>query len=198
MANQTSSDVAGTKRGYFMRWKKYLGALPFVIFLVLRFVVSLIEGFTETELRSVPKMVLLWGGIFSGLLSMFWMGSIFFKWNPIKKWKGAIVLKGILLLVSICISLGVMGAGMFFSAFEYETEYVIERNGIHMVASVDSFLQEIVDYYEYKNAVFRGAEQIGWEDYGNGGGDPFKEGREPDRWFFKDLNGNVVESGGKN
>ncbi|MDY5026336.1 MAG: hypothetical protein SPF19_07400 [Oliverpabstia sp.] len=90
-----------------------------------------------------------------------------------------------------------MGIGMLFSMFSYHPEYVVERNGIRMVASVNSYLQEMVYYYEYKNAVFRGSEQIGWEDYGNGGGDPFQQEQEPVRWFFEELDGNTVESGGK-
>lgn len=71
-----------------------------------------------------------------------------------------------------------MCVGIFISAFMYEPEYVIERDGIRMAANVNSFLQEMVYYYEYKNFLFRGAEQIGWEDYGNGGGDPFEQERK--------------------
>lgn len=67
-----------------------------------------------------------------------------------------------------------------------------------MVASVYSYLQEMVYYYEYKNIIFQGSEQIGWEDYGNEGGDPFEQGREPKRWFFENMDGNTIESGEKN
>lgn len=80
-----------------------------------------------------------------------------------------------------------MGIGMFISVFKYRPEHIEERNGVRMVASVNSFLQEMVYYYEYRNSLFRGAKEIGWEDYGNGGGNPIQQKREPERWFFEDM-----------
>ena len=54
------------------------------------------------------------------------------------------------------------------------------QNGVRMVASVNSFLQEQVYYYEYKNLIFRGSEELGYENYGNGGRDPLEdENRDP-------------------
>ncbi|MBT9617839.1 hypothetical protein [Mediterraneibacter faecis] len=56
-----------------------------------------------------------------------------------------------------------------------------------MVASVNSFLQEQVYYYEYKNLIFRGSEELGYENYGNGGRDPLEdENRDPRYKHFKE------------
>ena len=61
------------------------------------------------------------------------------------------------------------------------------QNGVRMVASVNSFLQEQVYYYEYKNLIFRGSEELGYENYGIGGRDPLEdENRDPRYKHFKE------------
>ena len=66
-----------------------------------------------------------------------------------------------------------------------------------MVARVNSFLDEQVDYYQYKNAFFYGKE-LGYEYYGSGGGDPLADTnvRIPKRWTLYDLDGNTITVGG--
>lgn len=114
------------------------------------------------------------------------------KWKKIKQFRCFAILKNVFVAIFIFLIIGTMCLGMFISAFRYEPEHIVERNGIRMVASVNSFLQEMVYYYEYKNVLFHGAKQIGWEDYGNGGGDPLVDGTEPNRWFFEGAEGNNV------
>ena len=180
-----------------MKWKKYWGVIPLGIYLVLQLSILTIGSLTESSLRSVPEMVLFWFGVLSGLTFIFWMGSMIFRWRHIRNFRGYSVLKIIFLMAFIFLLMGTMYFGMFVSTFRYEPEHIVERNGIRMVASVNSFLQKMVYYYEYKNLLFHGTEQIGWEDYGNGSGDPLERGEEPNRWYFEDLDGNMIEKGGE-
>lgn len=79
----------------------------------------------------------------------------------------------------------------------YEPEHVVERNGIRMVACVNSFLDTSVNYYEDKNILFHGSKSLGYEYYGSGCFDPFKKDeikRKPLQYDFYDLNGNLLES----
>ena len=48
-----------------------------------------------------------------------------------------------------------------------------------MVASVNSFLQVTVYYYKCKNLFVMGKERLIYEDYGNGGYDPFTRNPMP-------------------
>lgn len=194
MADGRFKGIIPTERGFFMnmKWKEYWGIIPFAIVLILQLSVSVIESLTESSLRSVPKMILFWFAILSALVLIFWAGSKPLKWEKIRQFGGFAILKRIFLVIFMFLIIGTICLGMFISAFRYEPEHVVERDGIRMVASVNSFLQEMVYYYEYKNVLFHGAKQIGWEDYGNGGGDPLEDGAEPNRWFFEDTDGNNV------
>lgn len=180
-----------------IKWKKYWGVIPMIIFLAVKMLVILIGGFTDSVLRIVPQMILSCFGVISIYILVFWLDRIFLWHNREHPSLGIRIARKVLSVIYCIMVVGTMGIGMLFSMFSYHPEYVVERNGIRMVASVNSYLQGMVYYYEYKNAVFRGSEQIGWEDYGNGGGDPFQQEQEPVRWFFKDLDGNTIESGGK-
>ena len=180
-----------------IKWKKYWGVIPMIIFLAVKMLVILIGGFTDSVLRIIPQMILSCFGVISIYILVFWLDRIFLWHNREHPSLGIRIARKVLSVIYCIMVVGTMGIGMLFSMFSYHPEYVVERNGIRMVASVNSYLQEMVYYYEYKNAVFRGSEQIGWEDYGNGGGDPFQQEQEPVRWFFKDLDGNTIESGGK-
>lgn len=191
----TDSRKASKQRGGLLinkKWTKYWGIIPFAFFLVLQLSVSVIESLTESSLRSVPKMILFWFAILSAFALVFWAGSNLLKWKKIKQFRCFAILKNVFVALFISLIIGTMCLGMFISAFLYEPEHIVERNGTRMVASVNSFLQEMVYYYEYKNVLFHGAKQIGWEDYGNGGGDPLVDGIEPNRWFFEGADENNV------
>ena len=47
-----------------------------------------------------------------------------------------------------------------------------------MVAVVNSFLQVTVGYHVYQNFLTMGKDIVIYEDYGNGGYDPFEKGRD--------------------
>ncbi|MCI8285490.1 MAG: hypothetical protein HFE90_09565 [Firmicutes bacterium] len=79
---------------------------------------------------------------------------------------------------------------MFIIEFTQKTENVLTRNEIKMVACGDSFSDERVYYYQYKNSFFYGKE-LGYEYYGSNG---FASGA-PVQWIFYDLDGNIIESG---
>lgn len=83
--------------------------------------------------------------------------------------------------------------------FSYDPEHIVTKYGIKMVASVHSFLDEQVEYYEYKNWFFYG-QNLGYEYYGSGGNDPLAQKPKPDpvRFTFYDLDGHVIESKGIN
>lgn len=172
--------------------EKNWGIIPFSIFLALQLSVFIIENLTRSSLRSVPTMIMFWFAILSALVLIFWAGSKLLKWKKIRQFRGFTILKSIFAAIFVFLVIGMMCFGMFVSAFRHEPEHVVERDGIRMVASVNSFLQEMAYYYEYKNVLFHGAKQIGWEDYGNGSGDPLEGGAEPNRWFFEDADGNNV------
>lgn len=163
-------------------WKKHWGVIPIAVFLLVKVMVVMIDEITNSVLRSIPQMVLSIFGVISVFILIFW-GGWFCLWRNRKhSFKGIQVVRILAGLVYCVMVLGTFVMGMFVGAFTYTPEHVVEKYGIKMVASVDSFLQERVYYYEYKNALFRGREQIGWEDYGNGGADPIEEGQEPIRW----------------
>ncbi|MBS6043951.1 MAG: hypothetical protein KIA08_14865 [Clostridium baratii] len=85
--------------------------------------------------------------------------------------------------------------GFIFYAFT-EPEHIVEKDGKKMVASVESFLQVRVGYYDYINPFIRGNRIRIYEDYGNGGYDPFEQ-REvliPKHYSYYDDNGNIIKS----
>lgn len=75
-------------------------------------------------------------------------------------------------------------------------QHFVYKNGNKMVASVNSFLQVTVDYYDYKNPFIMGNQLRISEDYGNGGYDPFKCDEMPSvkNYIYFDKNGNVTDS----
>lgn len=83
-------------------------------------------------------------------------------------------------------------------AFTYEPEHIVEKDDKKMVAYVNSFLQVQVNYYDYINQVVRGNKLKIYEDYGNGGYDPFEQREMPsvNRYIYYDDNGKVIKSNG--
>lgn len=164
--------------------KKYWGIIPILLFLIVRMLARLIGSLTDSVLRSIPQMILSWFGVMAIGILVFWIGKKLL-WKD--KDQVSIIMRILRIILSgiYCVMVILtIGIGIFFSVFRYRPEYVVERNGIRMVASVNSFLQEKVSYYEFKNIIFRGAEEVGWEDYGNGGSDPFQQGEEPINSYF--------------
>lgn len=86
---------------------------------------------------------------------------------------------------------------MSFSAAN-RPEYVVEKNGMEMIAVVDDTEGIEVTYYEAKEGNFRGKDIIGKEYYGEGAFDPFETEEEEvaESGIFYDLKGNVIEQWG--
>lgn len=167
--------------------KKYRLFLPFGIYLILQFLTLRVEKITFSVLRSIPQILLSWFGILSVLLLFLGLGKMFCEWGCKRQLRIFSIVKKIWYVLVGIFGVGVILIALFFSVFQYRPEHIVVRNGVRMVASVNSFLQETVYYYEYKNIFFRGSEIIDYEDYGNGGRDPLEdENREPVRQYFNE------------
>lgn len=94
----------------------------------------------------------------------------------------------IVLSISIYIFLG-----FILYAFTYP-EHIVEKDGKKMIASVDSFLEVRVEYYDYINPFIRGNKIRIEEDYGDGGYDPFDSREEitPKRITYFNNSGEVI------
>lgn len=172
------------------------GCVPMIFFLLCVVSVAIVQETTGDTLRIVPRNVLLCigGGSLSTLL--LW-GNIKCAAFCRRLGKSVFHIAQIIIRIfSIAIFLLSCFGILFVMAFTYQPEHVVTRNGIKMVASVHSFLDEYVYYYQYKNAFFYG-EELGYEYYGSGGGDPLTRIPKPDPvcWMFYDFSGNVIESG---
>lgn len=174
------------------------GCVPVIFFLICVASVVIVQETTGDTLRIVPRNVLMCIG--GGSLGIFLLwGNI--KYTAFSKRLGKSVFhiaEIIIKIFSISIFLIFVFGILFVMGYTHQPEHVVTRNGIKMVASVHSFLDECVYYYQYKNPFFYGKE-LGYEYYGNGGGDPLVRIPKPDpiRWTFYDLSGNIVESGFK-
>ena len=125
--------------------------------------------------------------ILSSLLLIWELSKSFFAWGRKRGMRLLSVIKKIWYGFVVVIGIVVILIGLFISIFTYTPEHIVVQNGVRMVASVNSFLQEQVYYYEYKNLIFRGSEELGYENYGNGGRDPLEdENRDPRYKHFKE------------
>lgn len=156
-------------------------------FLFLQLIIWGIEELTDSTLRSLPHIFLMWFGILSSLLLIWELSKSFFAWGRKRGMRLLSVIKKIWYGFVVVIGIVVILIGLFISIFTYTPEHIVVQNGVRMVASVNSFLQEQVYYYEYKNLIFQGSEELGYENYGNGGRDPLEdENRDPRYKHFKE------------
>ncbi len=63
---------------------------------------------------------------------------------------------------------------LFFGAFGYTPEHVVEKDGKKFVAYVSGFKRTYVNYYDYKNIFVVGNQKRIEEYYGKGGFDPIE------------------------
>lgn len=164
--------------------KKYWMLLPFLFCLFLQLMAWFIEGLTGSVLRSAPQMILYWLMFFSVMILILGASWMFFQREDKKELKIFSVVKVIWYSLLGVIGIAAMFIGFFFSAFTYIPEHVVVHNGVRKVACVHSFLKEKVYYYEYRGILFRGSKEIGYEYYGNGGGDPLEDDREPIQQYW--------------
>lgn len=169
---------------------KFGGVLPFIAIVFCGILVTAIEKVTDNTFRILPRNILICLGIISFGVLLLWL-------NTRKKIKMSdhrtfsVILKSASVFLFVVISL----ISLFVMVFSHRQEHIVTKNGVKMVASVNSFLDEYVNYYEYKNIFFYG-QNLGYEYYGSGGNDPLAQKPKPDpiRWTFYDLNGNVIDS----
>lgn len=178
--------------------RSFWGCIPatFVLLCIIIIVtVNLISGDT---LRIVPLTVLIIVGVISFGLLLLWANIKYMKHSQNVDTNTSRMLGTIIKFLSLIVFSVSVVICFFFLIFGYTPEHIVIKNDIKMIAKVRSFLEEQVDYYQYKNVLFCG-KWLGHENYGNGGGDPLAETpkRNPKSWVFYDLDGNVIESGTK-
>lgn len=177
--------------------KKCWGLLPLLVVLICVALVKAIQALTGDTLRSVPSLILMGFGICSVAVALLWANiRLIFADIPLR-------VLGVLLKITIpilsCVLVVYLGAiSVVLMVFSYCPEHVVMYRGEKMVASVNSFLEINVYYYQYKNPLFYG-ERMAKEWYGSGGYDPFEEPDMPSvkSWTIYDTEGNVVEWGPK-
>ena len=94
-------------------------------------------------------------------------------WRTVQRIVGPLAAAGLLWMLIFAGRAGLLGF-----VFSMKPEHVMDRDGTRMVAVVNSFLQVTVGYHVYQNFLIMGKDIVIYEDYGNGGYDPFEEGRD--------------------
>lgn len=170
---------------------KFWGVLPFIMIVFCGILVTAIEKVTDNTFRILPHNILICLGIICFGVLLLWL-------NTRKKIKMSDhrIFSLILKITSVFLFVVITLICLFVMGFSHRPEHIVTKNGVKMVASVNSY--EYVNYYEYKNIFFYG-QNLGYEYYGSGGNDPLAQKPKPDpiRWTFYDLNGNVIDSGSK-
>lgn len=186
-------------RGISAKRKKYLvgfGVFTVVLLCVaLLYVLVLEDKMGDITLRVLPREILCVLGAI-GLVGFLLWGNIRLRRFARDKTPFLWFVCNLIHLASIA---GALVFGLYFTvlmSFAHTPEHVVEKNGIKMVAVVNSFLDMNVEYYQYIDPFFYG-ENLGYEWYGSGGNDPLEADPplEPNRWSFYDLDGNMVDYG---
>lgn len=177
-------------------FKKWWGAFTIVLFVVLE-IASMNWTNQELALRNGPAMSFLLSNAGALGFSLYWLYG---KSNEMGK-----TLKGgaKTLMNFVAAALAVFGIiSVAYAVMSFMTvnrpEYVVEKNGMEMIAVVDNTAGVEVTYYEAKEGNFRGMDIIGKEYYGEGMFDPFETEEEEvaESGIFYDLEGNVTEQWG--
>lgn len=178
--------------------KRFWGCVPLAVLLLCGAVVCIVEKGTDWTLRTVPREILCVLGAIGIVIFLLFINLRLYAYTEKRGNKPFLLclVRNIIHLASIA---GVLVFGFYFfvfMVFAHTPEHVVEKNGIKMVASVNSFLDKNVDYYQYKNPLFYG-KHLGHEWYGSGGSDPLEDDPplEPISWMFYDLDGNMVDCG---
>lgn len=136
--------------------------------LILLIVISIILNFFDLMLTNLSTYIIISIFVASALLLMF-QGII----AILKRIKNPI-LNFILVIVSIVVIFFSIYFSYFVFAFSYDPEHLVERDNKKFSASVRSFLQVEIYYYDYVNPFIKGKKLRLYENVGNGGYDPYK------------------------
>lgn len=181
---------------YKEKMRNYWGPAILGLFFFLWAVLSIYEFVFDLSLRTIPRNVFTWLGV-GAIISFFvWLNIRIRRIDQQNKPVWIRIVMRCVLPASITLILTLIMVVAMVSILSYRPEHVIEKNGYTMVARVHSFLDEYVYYYRYEGSLFYG-QKMGYEYYGNGGGDPLSRNPipEPKRWSFYDPEGNLIESG---
>ena len=165
--------------------RKYWGCLFLTITIVLLSVVYLTQRNTELHLRYIPSLILVWLVICALFVFLLWSVLAICKWLQKRELyvKSAHISLIIIFGIVLCI------AGCIVTKFCLWPEQTTVKYNIHMVARTQKFSKKRIYYYEYVNHFFFG-KCIGSEYYG----DSFEISKQPLKWEFYDLNGNLIDS----
>lgn len=182
-----------------MRSKKLLISLliaDVVVFAIFRAIIKILS-LNGLALRNVPTY------IFYALLSAVTLFVIvlilYMLYQQAKKRENSRkrrILSGMGMVLIVALTLFSSFVLFIIGVFLHEPEHVIEKDGKSMVASVNSYLQVEVNYFDYVNPLVYSSCRKRWEDYGNGGYDPFEREDMPDvkRYMVFDDSGILIES----
>lgn len=178
--------------------KQFWGCASLGVTLLCGALLYISEKANNYTLRTLPREILCVLGAIGVVVFLLWVNLKLWQITKQRDNKPfwLCIVRNVLHLASIA---GVLVFGFYFfilMVFAHTPEHVVEKNGIKMVASVNSFLDMNVDYYAYKNPLFYG-KWLGHEWYGSGGNDPLysEPPLEPRSWMFYDLDGNMVDYG---
>lgn len=182
-----------------MRTKNLLISLlmaDVVVFAIYRILIKVLS-LNGLALRNVPTY------IFYALISIITLivivVALHMLYQQVKKRENSKkrrLLSGIGMALLITLTLLSSFVLFIIGVFLHEPEHVIEKDGKTMVALVNSYLQVEVNYFDYENALVHSASRKRWEDYGNGGYDPFEREEMPKvkRYMAFDDSGKLIES----
>lgn len=170
-----------------------LACVPLAVFLICVLIVLATQGVAGSSLRGVPRCILGSFGCISIGVFLVWINA---RYKDYMRKRGHPSRRSVTTLakgISIALFIYIVLAEIVVQGFGHKPEHVVEKHGMKMVAVVNSFLDETVYYYEYQNALFYG-KQLGFEWYGNGGGDPLtrEPAPEPISWWFCDKEGVLI------
>lgn len=161
----------------------------FIVLILISKLSEYILNVNNLVLLSKPKIA-LWLGQ-SILLIIIIIQTLRIICNKVK----SIILKSGITVVTIIAICTYLFASVIGSILFIEPEHIIEKDNKKMVACVNSFLQVRVSYYDYINLFVRGNKLRLYEDYGEGGYDPFEteEISSPKESTYYDDNGNPIK-----
>ena len=136
--------------------KYFWGLIPITIFLLLKMFLLIIEKSLNLVLRDTPDCILFWFLIFSVLIFIIYVIIKIFSFPIIQKFKYSLIIKSIVISLYCVSVIPILGFGVLCSAFTYCSDDTMIENGMKMVVRDTSYLDLSLEYYEYKNVLFRG------------------------------------------
>lgn len=157
------------------KMKRLWGLIPITAFLIIKLILMMIEQMSGLVLRDLPSLFLFVFLIISILI------LIFYFYQQMSMHIRGKFARSVVLLLCFFLALVNLISGMIQGAFAYHSDKIVIENGIVMVARDISYLNFGMEYYEYKNAVFRGKQML-------------KQISNKTYWLY-DEDGKLIETG---